>query len=72
MTRGLLPAPGLTFPARPRFRRFALPPWILIAEAADPRDHGYTAFFKREELAIFGDVAAKIANRTPGSFDNLR
>src|SRR5512136_1522495 len=70
--QGPVTGPGLTFPARPRFRRFALPPWILIAEAAEPRDHSHPTFFKREELAIFVNVGAKIADRTPGAFDNLR
>ena len=65
-------APGLIFPVQPRFRHFAWPPWILIAEAAEPRDHGLPAFLKRAKLTIFGNVAAKIADRTPGSFGSLR
>jgi hypothetical protein len=69
---GLLPAPGLTFPARPRFRQFALPPWILIAEAAEPprsRSHG---ILQACRTGIFGDVAAKIAvTRTMRSVVNL-
>src|SRR5207253_1817044 len=66
-TKGVL-APGLAFTLRPRSDDFALPARIRIAEAAEPGDDRHAALLKSAVLAVFGNIAAEIAEGTPGPF----
>ena len=58
----------LTFAAWPCLDDVTLPTRVRIAEAAEPGNDRHPALFERPILAIFGQIAAKIEQRTPRTF----
>ena len=59
----------LTFAARPCLDDVTLPSRVPIAETAEPGNDRQPALFKRAILTIFRQIAAKIEQRTPRTFD---
>jgi len=59
----------LTFAARPCLDDVTLPSRVRIAKAPEPGNDRQPALFKRAILAIFRQIAAKIEQRTPRTFD---